>query len=90
MEITRKLKIVNRLGLHLRAAAQFVKTTAAFKSRILVKNKNGHVNGKSLLNLLALAASYGTELTFVIKGDDANEARAALERLFLDKFGEKE
>jgi len=55
-----------------------------------VKNKNGHVNGKSLLNLLALAASYGTELTFVIKGDDANEARAAIEKLFLDKFGEKE
>jgi phosphocarrier protein HPr len=90
MEITKKLKIMNRLGLHLRAAAQFVKTTSKFKCRILVKYGNGHVNGKSIINLMTLAASYGSELTLVFDGEDARDAEKAIQNLFLDKFGEKE
>ena len=90
MEITKKLKIMNRLGLHLRAAAQFVKTTSQFKCRVLVKYGNGHVNGKSIINLMTLAASYGSELTLVFDGEDAKDAQKAIQILFLNKFGEKD
>jgi len=90
MTLTKKLKILNRLGLHLRAAAQFVKTTSKFKCRILVKNGNGHVNGKSIINLMTLAAGYGAELTLVFEGEDAQDALKEIQSLFLNKFGEKE
>jgi phosphocarrier protein len=90
MAITKTLKIMNRLGLHLRAAAEFVKTSSKFKCRVLVKYGNGHVNGKSIINLMTLAASYGSELTLVFDGEDAKDAERALQNLFLSKFGEKD
>jgi phosphocarrier protein len=90
MAITKTLKIMNRLGLHLRAAAEFVKTSSKFKCRILVKYGDGHVNGKSIINLMTLAASYGSELTLVFDGEDAKDAERALQNLFLSKFGEKD
>lgn len=90
MEIEKKVRIHNRLGLHLRAAAQFVKTSCKFKCRVLVKNHIGHMDGKSILNLMTLAASYGSELTLVFEGEDARDACTAIQNLFLNKFGEKE
>ncbi len=90
MEVVQKVKILNKLGLHLRAAAQLVKTTSKFKCRVLVKNHNGHVDGKSLMNLLTLAASYGSELTIIFQGDDASDASKAIQTLFMTNFGEKE
>jgi phosphocarrier protein HPr len=90
MAITKTLKIINRLGLHLRAAAEFVKTSSKFKCRVLVKYGNGHVNGKSIINLMTLAASYGSELTLVFDGEDSKDAERALQNLFLSKFGEKD
>jgi phosphocarrier protein len=50
----------------------------------------GEVDGKSLLNLMTLAASYGAELTIVFKGDDAKDASAEIQQLFLTKFGEQD
>jgi len=90
MSITEKVKIINRLGLHLRAAAEFVKTCSKFKCRVVVRNGRGEVNGKSILNLMTLAAVYGSELTLVFEGDDARDAQKAIQNLFLNKFGEKE
>jgi phosphotransferase system HPr (HPr) family protein len=90
MEITEKVKVVNRLGLHLRAAVQLVKTSSKFKCRILVKLRNGHVDGKSLINLMTLAAGYGQELTIIFQGEDAHDAKTAIQNLFMNKFGEKE
>jgi phosphocarrier protein HPr len=90
MAITRKLKIMNRLGLHLRAAAEFVKTCSRFKCRVLVRNSRGEVNGKSILNLMTLAAAYGSELTLVFEGEEARAAMKAIQSLFYNKFGEKE
>jgi phosphocarrier protein len=90
MEITEKIKIVNRLGFHLRAAAQFVKASSQFKCRILVRSQYTDANGKSLMNLMALAASYGTELTLIFEGDDASAARDSLKTLILNRFGERE
>lgn len=90
MEIERKVKILNRLGLHLRAAAQFVKASCKFKCRVIVKSPLGQVDGKSLLNLMTLAASYGSELTLIFQGEDARDACTEIQGLFLNKFGEKE
>lgn len=90
MEIEKKVKILNRLGLHLRAAAQFVKTSCKFKCRVIVKSHMGQVDGKSLLNLMTLAASYGSELTLIFQGEDARDASVELQNLILDRFGEKE
>jgi len=90
MEVIDRVKVLNKLGLHLRAAAQLVKASSKFKCRVLVKNGNGHVDGKSLLNLMALAANYGAELTLVYQGEDAQAARVEINQLFLSRFGEKE
>ena len=88
MEIVEKVKILNRLGLHLRAAAELVKASCKFKCRILIKGSHGNVDGKSLINLITLAASYGQELTLVFEGEDARAACAEIRKLFLTRFGE--
>jgi phosphocarrier protein HPr len=90
MEITEKMKITNRLGLHLRAAAEFVKISNKFKSWILVKNHHHSADGKSIINLMMLAAACGSELTITFQGEDAWDARSAIRDLVLSKFGEKE
>jgi len=90
MQITESVKIENRLGLHLRAAAQLVKTSSQFKCRVLVRHQRHSADGKSLLNLLGLGATYGSELTLVCEGEDAQDAQEKLRELFLNKFGERE
>ncbi len=90
MEITETVKISNRLGFHLRAAAEFVKTSSKYKCRIMVRKEYQDANGKSLMNLMALAASYGTELTLIFEGDDASAARDSLKQLVMNRFGERE
>jgi phosphocarrier protein len=90
MEIIEKVKLTNRLGLHLRAAAEFVRTSSKFKCGIEVKNHRHQADGKSIINLLALAAHYGSELTVTFKGDDARDASSAIQSLIQNKFGEKD
>ena len=87
MEIIEKMKIPNRLGLHLRAAAELVKTSSQFKCRILIEKDHRKADGKSLLNILTLAASYGSELKITFEGEDAWNAQKAITALFLNKFG---
>jgi phosphocarrier protein len=88
--IDKQLLIVNKLGLHARAAAKFVNTASAFGSTIQVERNGQRVNGKSIMGVMMLAASKGTEITLIIDGDDENEAAAALEELIADRFGEGE
>lgn len=90
MKLTEKLPIVNKLGLHLRAAAELVKTANKFKSQVFIHHGVQNVNSKSLMGLMTLAAAKGTELEFAIEGDDAKEAMAAIKALLANKFGEKE
>jgi len=90
MKLSEKLKIINKLGLHLRAAAELVKTANKFKSQVMVHHGVQNVNAKSLMGLMTLAAAQGTELEFAVEGDDAKEAMAALKQLLAAKFGEKE
>ena len=84
------MKIKNRLGLPLRAAAELVKTASKYKCRILVRNNHHQADCRSILNLMVLAASYGSELTLIFEGDNAWRAQQAIKNLFPNKFGEKD
>ena len=88
--VQRTVDLVNRLGLHARAAAKFVHVSARFKAGILVRHNDEEVNGKSILGLLLLAAPCGSLLTITAEGDDAAEALAAVEALIAERFGEPE
>ena len=81
--------IVNRLGLHARAAAKFVHLAGAFVSRVTVSREGTRVDGKSILGLLTLAASKGTKLRLSIQGEDEADAGAQLAELVRSRFGEE-
>jgi len=88
--MTRDVVIQNRLGLHARASAQFVKTAGRFRSEITVEAGAQAVNGKSIMGLLLLAAAQGTTVRLRAVGPDAPEALDALARLVESLFGEGE
>jgi phosphocarrier protein HPr len=86
--ISQTIEVVNRLGLHARAAAKFVGCAAAFSSRIQVEKNGECVDGKSIMSVMMLAAGKGTELTLRISGEDEQAALEALVGLINDRFGE--
>ena len=88
--IRETITIKNKLGLHARAAAKFVTTSSAFASRIDVGRDQNMVDGKSIMSVMMLAASQGTELTVEIEGHDEARALQALQALIDDFFGEGE
>ncbi len=88
--IERQVEIINRLGLHARAAARLVHLASQFTSEIELEVDGEQVNGKSILGVLLLAAGQGSRLTLRARGPDAMEAVAAIEELFRDRFGESE
>jgi len=88
MKSERTFTIVNKLGLHARAAARLVQTANRFKSEIRLEREGQEVNGKSIMGVLMLAAAQGTQVTVRAEGDDAEEAMAALGSLIEDGFGE--
>lgn len=85
-----KVKIINSLGLHARAAAQLVRLAGKFKSKILLVREDNAVmaDAKSILSILTLAAAKGTELNLTIEGIDEQEALKAIEEMILNGFGE--
>jgi phosphocarrier protein len=86
----RSVTIINKLGLHARAAAKFVTTASAFSSSIDLSRDNQRVNGKSIMGVMMLAASRGTELLIMTQGIDEVEAADSLVTLVEDRFGEQE
>jgi phosphocarrier protein len=86
----RPVTIINKLGLHARAAAKFVTTASSFSSNIDVEKNGQKVNGKSIMGVMMLAASRGTELTVIASGADEVEAADSLEKLVAGRFGEQE
>ncbi len=86
----KELLIENRLGLHARAAAQIVKTASSYTSKITLMKDGLEVDGKSIMGIMMLAAAKGTSVLLVAQGTDEEQAAAGLEKLFRDKFGEKE
>ena len=86
--ITRRIIIINRLGLHARAATRLVSCASAFDSEIWIGNGDKSVNGKSIMGVLTLAANKGTELVFEIDGQDENAAVESIASLIENRFGE--
>ncbi len=89
-KLVRDIEIINKLGFHARAAANFVKVAEKFKSEIIVKKDDVEANGKSILGLLTLGAPRGSKITLIVYGPDAEEAMNALVELINNKFGEDE
>ncbi len=86
--VERRVGIKNPLGLHARAAAQFVRTATQFSSKVTVSKDGTTIDGKSILGILFLAATSGSELTIAATGDDEREAVDALVKLVSSGFGE--
>ena len=85
-----EVTLVNRLGLHARAAAKLVAVTKTFSSRITLAKDGVVVDGKSIMNILLLAAPVGSVLELTAEGEDEAQAFAAVEALIADRFGEQE
>jgi phosphocarrier protein HPr len=81
--------ILNQRGLHARAAAKFVKTAGTFEAEIAVSRKGQTVSGNSIMGLMMLAASTGSEIVICCSGKDARAALEALMELLANKFEEK-
>ena len=88
--VERRVEIVNVLGLHARAAARFVRTATQYSSDVKVTKDGTTTDGKSILGILFLAASVGTEITISATGTDENEAVDALVELVAGGLGEKD
>jgi len=86
----RSVTIVNKLGLHARAAAKFVTVASAFSCDIEITKDGQKVNGKSIMGVMMLAASRGTELVLITSGVNEDAAADALEQLIAERFGEHE
>jgi len=88
--VRRELTIVNKLGLHARAAAKFVTVASGFDAEIRVRRDGREVNAKSIMGVMMLAAARGTRLEVLATGNEAQIAVEKLEALVRDKFGETE
>ncbi len=85
----RDVEIVNRLGLHARAAAKLVQTASRFDSQVSLEKDGEEVDAKSILGVLLLAAGQGSHLTVRCAGRDEQEALAAVTELIADRFHEE-
>lgn len=88
--LRQEIEIINKLGMHARAAAKFVTLAQTFKSDIKVA-RNGHeVNGKSIMGVMMLAAAKGTTIELIIEGEDEHQAHEHLVNLINNRFDEDE
>ena len=87
---TERICLVNKLGLHARAASRLVRLASEFRCEVWLSREQRRVNGKSIMGVLLLAAPCGTELEIECTGADADEAIAALCNLIAERFGEPE
>jgi phosphocarrier protein HPr len=86
---SKELTLINKLGLHARAAAKLVSLTSGFESDITLSRNGKTVNGKSIMGVMMLAASCGTAIEVNASGSDADEALQQIEQLVQDRFGEE-
>jgi phosphocarrier protein HPr len=87
--MTKDFQVANKLGIHARPAAMFVKTANRFNCDIFVEKDGERVNGKSIMGLMMLAAGPGSKLTVHAQGQDASQALAEIETLIQRKFDEE-
>jgi phosphotransferase system HPr (HPr) family protein len=85
-----KVRIINPLGLHARAAAQLVRLAGSFSSRVMLSRTDNAMmaDAKSILSVLTLAAAKGTELEIRVEGEDESAAFQSISDIFADGFGE--
>lgn len=88
--IKKQLTIINKLGLHARAAAKLVSLASTFNSDIRISKQGKTVNGKSIMGVMMLAASQDTAVTISTEGEDELLAMRKIEALINDRFGEEE
>ena len=84
----KEITVVNRLGLHARPAALFVKVASRFRAEVWVKKESEEVNGKSIMGLMMLAAGQGSKLHIRCEGPDAERALEEIEELINGRFNE--
>ena len=87
--ITKKLKILNKLGLHARAAAKVVSIANEFESTIIITKDGKNADARSIMKLLMLSASQGSRIRIEVNGTDQKDAMKSIERLFNNKFDEQ-
>jgi len=87
---TKQCTIINKLGLHARAASKLVDTANRFHAEVTITKDDTTANAKSIMGIMLLAASKGTELSLAAEGNDAPEALHAIEQLIQNRFGEAE
>ena len=85
---SRKVKIINRAGIHARPAALLVQTANEFDSQIFLEKDSEKINGKSIMGIITLGATYDSEINIIAEGDDEEEAVEAIATLFENKFQE--
>ena len=88
--IKKKLTILNKLGLHARAAAKVVSTANDFKSTITITKDGKIADARSIMKLLMLSASKGSNISVEVDGTDQKDAMQSIEKLFNNKFDEQE
>ncbi len=88
-KLSKQLIVPNKLGIHARPAALFVKVAGKFESHIQVEKDGEIINGKSIMGLMMLAAGPGSKLIITAEGRDAEAALKAIEELFQQKFNEE-
>jgi phosphocarrier protein HPr len=86
--VTKQLILINKLGMHARPAAMFVKITSKYKAEVMVEKDGEEVNGKSIMGLMMLAAGCGSKLKISADGPDADQLVSDLEQLIQQKFNE--
>ena len=87
--ITKKLTILNKLGLHARAAAKVVSTANEFESTIIITKDGKNADARSIMKLLMLSASQGSKINIEVDGTDQKDAMKSIEKLFNNKFDEQ-
>ncbi|MEY2529884.1 MAG: phosphocarrier protein HPr [Verrucomicrobiota bacterium] len=88
-KLEKEITIVNRLGLHARPAAMFVRIASRYRSEVWVEKEGEQINGKSIMGLMMLAAGQGSKLTIRCEGPDADKVLEELEELIQKKFNEE-
>ncbi len=88
--ISEAITIINKLGLHARAASKLVNCASQFESEVFISRSGNRVNAKSIMGVMMLAASKGTELNLEIEGGDEQDCRDAIVDLINNRFGEDE
>jgi phosphocarrier protein len=88
IKINKELTVINRLGLHARPSAMFVKVCSRFRCEVWIEKDGERVNGKSIMGLMMLAAGCGSKLLVLCEGPDAERAMAEIEALVARKFDE--